>query len=54
MPFVPQRVFFEDGSLDYPIAQKILDVLKSNPRVSIISILLKRIIRRRGKIEYKN
>ncbi len=35
MPFVPQRVFFEAGSLDYPIAQKILDALKSNPRVSI-------------------
>lgn len=35
MPFVPQRVFFEAESLDYPIAQKILDALKSNPRVSI-------------------
>ncbi|MDD3271003.1 MAG: hypothetical protein PHR04_02735 [Syntrophomonadaceae bacterium] len=35
MPFVPQRVFFEAGSLDYPIAQKILDSLKPNPRVSI-------------------
>lgn len=35
MTFVPQRVFFEAGSLDYPIAQKILDALKSNPRVSI-------------------
>lgn len=35
MPFIPHRVFFEDGSLDYPIAQKILDALKSNPRVSV-------------------
>jgi spore photoproduct lyase len=35
MPFVPQRVFFEAGSLDYPVAQKILDSFKSNPSVSI-------------------
>ncbi len=35
MPFVPQRLFFEAGSLDYPIAKRILDSFKSNPRVSI-------------------
>lgn len=35
MPFVPQRLFFEAGSLDYPIAKRILDSFKANPRVSI-------------------
>jgi spore photoproduct lyase len=45
MPFVPQRVFFEAGSLDYPIAQKILDALKSNPRVSINMLKPKQRIR---------
>ena len=35
MAFIPQRLFFEAGSLDYPIAKRILDSFKSNPGVSI-------------------
>ncbi len=35
MPFVPERVFFEAGALDYPMAKTILDSFKSKPRVSI-------------------
>lgn len=35
MPFVPQRLFFEAGTLDYPIAKKIMASFKSNPKVSI-------------------
>ena len=35
MPFVPQRVFFEAGTLDYPIGKRILDSFKANPKVSI-------------------
>ncbi|CFX39061.1 Spore photoproduct lyase [Syntrophomonas zehnderi OL-4] len=35
MPFVPQRVFFESGSLDYPMAQRILQWFKAHPGVNI-------------------
>lgn len=35
MPFLPQRIFFESGSLDYPMAQRILARFKANPGVSI-------------------
>lgn len=35
MPFVPQKIFFEADALDYPMAQKILEIFKPNPRVEI-------------------
>lgn len=35
MPFVPQRIFFEDGTLDFPMARRILDLFRPNPRVDI-------------------
>lgn len=35
MAFIPQRIFFEAETLDYPRGQKILEMFKSHPEVSI-------------------
>ncbi|MGI5921107.1 MAG: spore photoproduct lyase [Syntrophomonadaceae bacterium] len=35
MPFVPQRVFFEEDALDYPQGKRMWKLFKSNPRIII-------------------
>ncbi len=35
MPFIPQKIFFEAETLDYPIARRIWDAFKSNSRIEI-------------------
>jgi spore photoproduct lyase len=35
MPFIPQRVFFEEDALNYPVGQRIWELFRSNPKIII-------------------